>query len=100
LQAEFRHVKFFYGKPKTYCMLLGFFPRCKKIFFLISLLTMSCIAMAQRVVNGSILDENQKPVSDATVSVKGTNRQTLTNQNGKFSIEARRSGDDTELRSL
>jgi TonB-linked SusC/RagA family outer membrane protein len=69
-------------------MLLGFFPRCKKIFFLISLLTMSCIAMAQRVVSGSILDENQKPVGDATVSVKGTNRQTLTNQNGKFSIEA------------
>src|SRR4030095_15123462 len=78
----------FYGKPKTNCMLLGFFPRCKKFFFLISLLTMSCIAMAQRIVSGSILDENQKPVSDATVMVKGTTRQTLTNQNGKFSIEA------------
>jgi hypothetical protein len=51
-------------------MLLGFFPRCKKFFFLISLLTMSCIAMAQRIVSGSILDENQKPVSDATVMVK------------------------------
>jgi hypothetical protein len=36
----------------------------------------------------SILDENTKSlVSDATVLVKGTNRQTLTNQNGKFSIE-------------
>ena len=69
-------------------MLLDFFPRCKKVFFLISLLAMSCIAMAQRIVSGSILDENQKPVSDATVMVKGTTRQTLTNQNGKFSIEA------------
>ena len=69
-------------------MLLEFFPRCKKIFFLFSLLAMSCIAMAQRIVSGSIVDENQKPVSDATVMVKGTNRQTLTNQNGKFSIEA------------
>ena len=44
--------------------------------------------MAQRIVSGSILDENQKPVSDVTVMVKGTTRQTLTNQNGKFSIEA------------
>ncbi|HZJ59187.1 MAG TPA: SusC/RagA family TonB-linked outer membrane protein [Chitinophagaceae bacterium] len=69
-------------------MLLRFLPRCKKFFFLISLLAMSCIAMAQRIVSGSILDENQKPVSDATVIVKGTTRQTMTNQNGKFSIEA------------
>ena len=69
-------------------MLLRFLPRCKKFFFLISLLAMSCIAMAQRIVSGSILDENQKPVSDATVMVKGTTRQTMTNQNGKFSIEA------------
>ena len=45
--------------------------------------------MAQRIVSRSILDESQKPISDATVSVKGTNRQTLTNQNGKFSIEAK-----------
>ena len=70
-------------------MLLGFFPRCKKIVFLISFLAMSCIGMAQRIVSGSILDENQRPVSDVTVMVKGTNRQTLTNQNGEFSIEAR-----------
>ena len=69
-------------------MLLDFFPRCKKVFFLISLLAMSCIVMAQRIVSGSILDENQKPVSEVTVMVKGTTRQTLTNQNGKFSIEA------------
>ena len=69
-------------------MLLDFFPRCKKVFFLSSLLAMSCIVMAQRIVSGSILDETQKPVSDVTVMVKGTTRQTLTNQNGKFSIEA------------
>src|SRR5215510_5564589 len=75
-------------------MLLGLFPRCKRLFFLISFLAMSFIAMAQRIVSGSILDENQKPISDATVSVKGTNRQTLTNQNGKFSIEA---GDEDVL---
>ena len=49
---------------------------------------MSCLAMAQRIVSGTILDEIQKPVTGATVMVKGTTRQTLTNQNGKFSIEA------------
>src|SRR5207237_3006498 len=57
-------------------------------FFLTSILAVSCIAMAQRIVSGSIVDENQKPVSDATVNVKGTTRQTVTNQSGKFSIEA------------
>ena len=49
---------------------------------------MSCLAMAQRIISGTILDEIQKPVTGATVTVKGTARQTLTNQNGKFSIEA------------
>ncbi|HEY2721091.1 MAG TPA: carboxypeptidase-like regulatory domain-containing protein, partial [Chitinophagaceae bacterium] len=69
-------------------MLLDFFLRCKKMFFLISLLAMSCIAMAQRIVSGSIIDENQKPVSGATVMVKGTNKQTVSNENGRFSIDA------------
>jgi TonB-linked SusC/RagA family outer membrane protein len=44
--------------------------------------------MAQRIVSGVILDENQNPVSEATVAVKGTTRQTVTNETGKFSIEA------------
>ena len=61
---------------------------CKKISFIIYLLTMSYITMAQRIVSGNVIDENQKPVSEATIIVKGTSRQTVTNESGKFSIEA------------
>jgi TonB-linked SusC/RagA family outer membrane protein len=44
--------------------------------------------MAQRFVTGYIIDENRNPVSEATIAVKGTTRQTVTNTEGKFSIEA------------
>jgi len=44
--------------------------------------------MAQRIVSGNVIDENRKPVSQATVSIKGTTRETVTNEVGKFSIEA------------
>jgi TonB-linked SusC/RagA family outer membrane protein len=44
--------------------------------------------MAQRIVTGHIIDENKNPVSEATIGVKGTTRQTVTNTEGKFSIEA------------
>ncbi len=45
--------------------------------------------MAQRIVSGNVIDENQKPVSQATIIVKGTTRQTFTDAEGKFSIEAK-----------
>src|SRR5215467_7371615 len=69
-------------------MLLYFLSRCKKIPLVIFLITMSSIVMAQRIVSGNILDESKNPVSGATVSVKGTTRQALTNDKGQFSIEA------------
>ncbi len=49
---------------------------------------MSYMVMAQRIVNGSIIDENRNPVAQATVMVKGTTKQTVTDESGKFSIEA------------
>ncbi len=49
---------------------------------------MSYMVMAQRIVSGNVIDENRKPVSQATVSIKGTTRETVTNEVGKFSIEA------------
>ena len=69
-------------------MLLSIFSRSKRMSFLVFLLAMSCMAMAQRIVSGTIIDENKRPISEATVVVKGTTRQTVTNENGKFSIEA------------
>ena len=69
-------------------MSLQFFLHCKKIFLIAFFLTMSYIVMAQRIVSGKIMDENQKPVTDATIIVKGTTRQTISDANGNFKIDA------------
>lgn len=72
--------------------MLSLFSRCKKISFVISFLAMSYLGMAQRIVSGNVVDENQKPVSRVTITVKGTTKQAVTDANGKFSIDAK--GDD------
>lgn len=73
-------------------MLLSFLFRCKKSCFVVLTLAMSYVCMAQRIVSGNVVDENQKPVAAASVHLKGTTRQTLTDADGKFAIEA--SNDD------
>jgi TonB-dependent starch-binding outer membrane protein SusC len=37
-------------------------------------------------VTGKVVDENGKPVAGVTVTVKGTRKQTITNENGEFKI--------------
>jgi TonB-linked SusC/RagA family outer membrane protein len=37
-------------------------------------------------IHGKVVDENGKPVPSVTVTVKGTKKQTITNENGEFSI--------------
>jgi TonB-dependent starch-binding outer membrane protein SusC len=37
-------------------------------------------------VKGNVIDQNGQPVEGATVSIKGTNRATSTNQNGEFEL--------------
>lgn len=59
----------------------------KKYFFLVSLLLFSVAAFSQ-TVTGTVNDANNKPVDKATVHVKGTNRRTVTDDAGKFSINA------------
>jgi hypothetical protein len=55
------------------------------IFVLIS------VSLSAQTVTGTVLDEESKPVTGATVTVKGTNKATLTNVSGYFSINAGRS---------
>jgi len=55
-------------------------------FLLSAFFTVS--AQAQ-LVTGTVLDNDKKPVNGATVSVKGTRRATSTDENGKYSINAR-----------
>jgi TonB-linked SusC/RagA family outer membrane protein len=51
----------------------------------------------QRTVSGVIINqENQEPLQGVTVSIKGTDRSTVTNDKGQFSIAV--SGDESVLR--
>jgi len=50
------------------------------------LCTITCFA--QQTVTGKITDSNGSPLADVSVNVKGTNRGTLTNNSGDFSIQA------------
>jgi hypothetical protein len=35
-------------------------------------------------IHGKVVDENGKPVPGVTVTVRGTKKQTITNENGEF----------------
>lgn len=63
----------------------------KKPFFILSLLFFSVVAFSQ-TITGTVTDADNKPISKATIQVKGTSRRTLTDDAGKFSINA--SGND------
>ncbi len=65
-----------------------------KLFFLISFLSLSNAALSQ-AVTGTVTDAADKPMSSVTVLVKGTDRATLTDNEGKFSVRA--SGNDVLL---
>ena len=58
------------------------------------LCTITCFA--QQTVTGKITDSNGSPLADVSVKVKGTNRGTLTNNSGDFSIQAN-SADELEI---
>src|SRR4030095_1094205 len=61
-----------------------------KLFFIVPLF-FSITAFSQ-IITGTVTDENKKPIGSATVQVKGTSRASLTNDAGKYSIDA--SGSD------
>jgi TonB-dependent SusC/RagA subfamily outer membrane receptor len=61
-----------------------------KLFFIIPLF-FSITAFSQ-IITGTVTDENKKPIGSVTVQVKGTSRASLTNDAGKYSIDA--SGSD------
>jgi TonB-linked SusC/RagA family outer membrane protein len=53
-------------------------------FFLLLIFT----ATNAQTVTGTVLDEENQPVNGATITVKGTNKATITNATGNFSINA------------
>jgi TonB-dependent SusC/RagA subfamily outer membrane receptor len=68
----------------------------KKIIILLNLLLLFVFANSQtllRKVAGRILDQNQNPISNATIAVKNQNTKTLSDENGFFSINLMRNHD-------
>ena len=57
-----------------------------KLFFIVPLF-FSITAVSQ-IITGTVTDENQKPIGNVTVQVKGTSRTSQTDQAGKYSIDA------------
>jgi hypothetical protein len=64
------------------------YPKLRRIpLLLLTLLSCSLVFAQQRTLSGTISNrETREPLVGATVSVKGTDRNTLTNEKGEFSI--------------
>ncbi|HVG16234.1 MAG TPA: TonB-dependent receptor plug domain-containing protein, partial [Chitinophagaceae bacterium] len=67
-------------------------PALSKLLVSLSLILFFSFSAASQTVTGIVSDAAGKPVSRATVTVKGTTRATVTNDAGNFSITA--SGSD------
>lgn len=68
-------------------MLLKRKPTAWGVLFLVLSFCLTTTAHAQtRTVTGKVLSEDNKPISGATVAVKGTELATQTNESGNFSI--------------
>lgn len=57
------------------------------VFFITLLSCGSLFAQVKRVITGTITDADGKPIPGATVTVKGTNRAAIADENGNYSIE-------------
>ena len=63
----------------------------RRLLYLMIGLFLCGSAMAQGIITGQVTSQSDnKPMSGVTVSVKGTNRTTQTDENGNFSINASR----------
>lgn len=69
-----------YSEPQTRIGLTRFFF---SLFFFLLFITVDA-----QTVTGTVVDEQNKPVSGATVTVKGSSRATMTDNSGNFSINA------------
>ena len=69
-------------------MLLAFSPVNSRFYFLFFSFFLITVGVCAQTVKGTVSDYESKPVSGATVSVKGTSKATATNAAGSFSINA------------
>lgn len=66
----------------------------KKIAIVFSFLSLSLanVVNAQRIIEGEVKDEFNAPITGVSVSVKGAAIRTMTDENGKFSLELKNKG--------
>jgi TonB-linked SusC/RagA family outer membrane protein len=69
-------------------MMLASPPALSRLLFSLSLILFFSVAAMAQTVTGTVTDAANKPVAGVTVTVKGTNRATVTNDQGNFSINA------------
>ncbi len=69
-------------------MVLAFSPVNSRFCFLLFSFFLITVGVYAQTVKGTVSDNESKPVSGATVSVKGTSKTTATNAAGSFSINA------------
>lgn len=67
-----------------------------QILLIAAFLLFTIAGFAQQTITGKVTDNNGSPLAGASVKVKGTNRGTLTNNAGDFSIQAG-SADELEV---
>jgi TonB-linked SusC/RagA family outer membrane protein len=71
----------------------------KILFVLLGFLAFANLAVAQSTLRGRVTEADGDGIPNASVKVKGTNRGTLTNNNGEFSINAG-AGDELEISAV
>ena len=59
----------------------------KKLLLMLLFLASTVIYAQRTTITGTVSDEKGSPLTGATVQVKGTNMGTITDVNGKYSIE-------------
>jgi len=64
------------------------FPPGSAAFILLLFSFFLCAGLSAQTVTGTVRDQESKPISDASVTVKGSNRTTITNAAGSFTINA------------
>lgn len=68
-----------------------FRKRCASCLALILFIIAAVPALAQQKVTGTVTDKNKETLIGVTVRIKGTARASVTNPDGRFSIEAKAS---------
>ena len=69
-------------KPKV-----GYLPSILKLaIFCLTLLWVTCVGAQTSTVRGKVTDEAGKPISSASVTIKGTTKGTTTDESGVFNI--------------